>query len=632
MSVDGTTLVILLLLVAALVGLLFVLERRSTEEHSKSPAPATVRVADLFTIAIWFGLATSVLQLTLAFVDRYLRDRLLMVSPHVVWLVPVSIVLIRIGIAALLAVVTLVNPQLVPRRLSFALFAGLGIFGRLLPFHQLHIAAAMVLTAGVAAQIGRQMGRRPEYWVRTMRKTNPLMIATIVVMALGGAGWRWAAEAIAQRRLPTASAGAPNVLLLVLDTVRAANLSHYGYDRPTSPELARWAADGTTFDWAFSTAPWTLTSHASLFTGLYPNQTGGDFEHPVATKAPMVAEVLRDRGYVTGGFVANLKYTSYESGLARGFAHFDDYRLSRRQVLMHSWIAQTPLYQGIVDSRSLGQILATVRSPSLNVEPGMFNDHTYPRKSAAEISAAFLDWQSAHRERPFFAFLNYFDAHVPYRSPPSVEDRFVRSDKPKMGRYDAAIAFIDQEIGRLLDELQRRGVLDNTIVVVTSDHGEQFGEHGLEAHANSLYLPLLHVPLVIRYPPRVAKGVRIESSVSLRDLAATLMDLVGLSDESRVPGISLVAKRDPDNGVRHGSPLVAEISGNVRPSPDWPVFFGPMRSILDQRFHYIRRGDGLEELYDYRADPAEALNLIAAPERQQDLGRLRGLLASTTGR
>ena len=153
------------------------------------------------------------------------------------------------------------------------------------------------------------------------------------------------------------------MLIVVLDTVRAASMSLYGYDRDTTPELKRWAAEGVTFDWAFSTAPWTLTSHATMFTGLYPNQFVGDFERPVSTPAPMLAEMFRSRGHVTGGFVANLPYTSYESGLTRGFVHYDDYRVTPRQAVLHSWIAHTPLFRGIVGSRSINDLVDDVEAP-----------------------------------------------------------------------------------------------------------------------------------------------------------------------------------------------------------------------------------------------------------------------------
>jgi arylsulfatase A-like enzyme len=627
MNVDSATLIVLIVFVAVLVGLVFAVDRRwgrgpaalQADTHARTRSPG-----DVFTIAIWFGLVTAVLHLALAFVNRYVRGQFLMVGPQIVWLAPVSYVLNFVAFGVVLAAVAMVRPRVVPFVLMTGVFAWLGLFAMLLPFRQLHQVAAALLSAGVAVQIARTMARHQDRWLLTMRKTGLLVVVAISVLAMGMAGWRAASERLALASLPAPRPATPNVLLMVLDTVRAASMSLYGYDRDTTPELKRWAADSATFDWAFSTAPWTLTSHATMFTGLYPNQFVGDFKRPVSTPAPMLAEIFRNRGHVTGGFVANLPYTSYESGLTRGFVHYDDYRVTPRQAVLHSWIAQTPLFRGIVGSRSVSDLVTTLRRPSLDFEPDEFNDRTYARRSATAISTAFLDWQAAHGDRPFFAFLNFFDAHIPYRPSPVFWAKFALQKRPNLGLYDGAIASIDYEIGRMLDELRRRGVLDNTIVIVTSDHGEQFGEHGLRLHANSLYLPLLHVPLLMRYPGRLARGSRVDAPVSLRDLAATVIDLAGLSSEVNVPGTSL-ASLDGDDG---GSAVLARAGENIRPSPDWPVFHGPMHAIVDRQFHYIRRGDGQEELFAYRTDPAEAQNLAQTPDGQRALGRLRAQLAS----
>ena len=546
-----------------------------------------------FTVAIWFGLVTASLHLALVFVHRYVHNHFLWVGPQIVWLAPLSDVLIFSAFAIVLAAVALARRRSIPFGLTSGVFAWLGLFGLLLPFRQLHQAAAALLSAGIAVQIARVMARHQDRWLSAMRKTSWTIVVIVAVLATGMAGRRAAAERLELARLAAPQRPTPNVLIMVLDTVRAASMSLYGYDRETTPELKRWAAEGVTFDWAFRTAPWTLTSHATMFTGLYPNQFVGDFDTPVSAPVPMLAEMFRSRGYVTGGFVANLSFTSYESGLARGFVHYDDYRVTPRQAVLHSWIAHTPLFRGIVGSRSLSDIVTTLRRARLDVYPSDFIERTYSRRLAPEISAAFLDWQWTHRDRPFFAFLNFFDAHMLYRPSPSLAVKFAVPRPGNLrGLYDGAIASIDQEIGRLLDELRRRGVLDDTIVIVTSDHGEQFGEHGLNGHGNSLYLPLLRVPLVIRYPPRVAGSIRADEPVTLRDLAATVIDLAGLSGQIRVPGSSLAAYWDGRPETVSGSAILAELVGGIRPAKHWPAFFGPMHSAFDHRFHYIRRGDG----------------------------------------
>ena len=629
MNVDSVTLVILLAIVAALVGAAFVTDRkwaRTSEETAEHRTGNALRgqLAELFMVAVWFGLLTASIHLSLAFINRFVRNHFLMVGPQIVWLAPVSYVLFFLGFGSVLAVLSFVSPRLAALQVTATVFAWLGLFALLLPFHQLQQLAAAVLAAGVAVQVGRLMARHPAKWMAVMRAMPAPICGSLAVLAVATTAWRVAAESLDLRQLAPPRTSAPNVLLVVMDTVRAANLSLSGYSRPTTPELEKLAADGAAFDWAFSTAPWTLKSHASMFTGRYPDQIVGDFERPVDGEAPMLAELFRDRGYVTGGFVANLPYTSRESGLARGFVHYDDYRVSPRQAVMHAWPAHTPLFRGLANSRRIGDVLDTLRHPSLDFEPDTFNDRTYERKAAGAVNAAFLEWQTAHRDRPFFAFLNYFDAHIVYQAPPEFAARFRLPGRGNVGRYDAAIAYIDHEIGVMLDELRRRGVLDNTIVIITSDHGEQFGEHGLRLHGNSLYLPLLHVPLVIRYPPRVPQGTRVNSPVSLRDLAATVLDLAAVTPAARAPGFSLASQWER-TATGRGSPIMAELDGVIRPTPDWPAFFGPMRSVIDSRFHYIRRGDGVEELYKYREDSAEARDISKEPEGQMELSRLRAL-------
>ena len=303
---------------------------------------------------------------------------------------------------------------------------------------------------------------------------------------------------------------------------------------------------------------------ARCFRGLYPHEFAGDFERPVSFPGPVLAEVLRDRGYLTGGFIANRLYTSWESGLDRGFVHYDDYPLSLRQVLLHSWIPHATFIVNLAHSRSLGDVWKTIVDPTLELDFRDFNFRTYERRPAGQINDAFLTWQAAHSERPFFAFLNYFDAHSPYRSTREFERRFALPNNGTKGLYDGAIAYIDHEIDRLLTELRNRNLLDNTIVVITADHGEQFGEHHLRQHANSLYLDLLHVPLIIRYPPQVPGNLRIAASATLRDVPSTIAHLAGLPG-SIFPGASLSSNWSGEGPRPTSSPLIAELGQMIRP-------------------------------------------------------------------
>jgi arylsulfatase A-like enzyme len=195
--------------------------------------------------------------------------------------------------------------------------------------------------------------------------------------------------------------------------------------------------------------------------------------------------------------------------------------------------------------------------------------------------------------------------------------------------YESAISYLDDRLGRLFDELDRQGVTRDTVIIVTSDHGEQFGEHNLVEHVNSLYLSLLHVPLLIVDPETMPAGTRTRAWVSLRDLPATILDLAGLTDPVGFPGESL--RRVVRDRESPGDVLLAEVQRATNAYPDWyPARRGAMKSVLFDGWQYIRNyGDGGEELYDLRADPSGLRDL--APTLAGRLDEYRGLLARVLG-
>ena len=625
LNLDLTVLIIQLALLAAGAGFFIVIGRRLPRDSVKNPGPETesrlARLFDVVLVAVWFGLATGAIHVSLMLVNRYVRNRFLMVGPQMIWMTPVANAAIFGVLGVLLGAFAALRPRAPVRRLSVPIFAGLGVFSLLLPFPQLHELAILLLAIAVGGQAGRWMAPCMDSWLALMRRAIVRAAVILVAVASLTAGWRIASERYAMSRIPDARAGAPNVLIVVMDTVRASSLSLYGYGRPTTPNLERWAQEGIVFDRALSTGPWTLKSHGTMFSGLYPGEFAGDFERPVSFPRPVLAEVLRDHGYLTGGFVANLLYTSGESGLNRGFVHYDDYRVSLRQVPLHSWIPHATFLVNLAHSRSLGDMWNTIVHPTLELDFRDFNHRTYERRTAGEINDAFLEWQAANSGRPFFAFLNYFDAH-PYESPQEFRRKFALPGQVSKGLYDGAIAYIDHEIDRLLTELRKRKLLDNTIVVITADHGEQFGEHGLAYHGNSLYLPLLQVPLILRYPPAVPAGGRTPAPVTLRDVASTIAELAGLP-ASTFPGESLSSHWSDDRPGPTSSPLLADLERAIRPRPNSPAIYGPMRSIFDTEYHYILRGDGEEQLFDYRTDPEELTDLRSTEIGRQKLQELR---------
>jgi arylsulfatase A-like enzyme len=496
-------------------------------------------------------------------------------------------------------------------------FVALAAFTCLLPYTMIARYASATLAAGVGVQIARLASARPERWTRRFAAQSIALVLLLGVAAAGASGWRSLRERRAIAALPNATGDAPNVLLIILDTVRAANLSLYGYGAPTTPEIARIASEGVTFDRAFSAAPWTLPSHGSMFTGHWPSELTGSWTTALDDRHPTLAERFASHGYLTAGFVANHHYASWDSGLGRGFQRYEDYAPTWRQVLESNTLYQTNTVRQLLGATSLTGAWRAIRRSDWDVLRNLRSD---PKHGDA-VTREFLDWNAAAPRKPFFAFLNYLDAHQPTYAPKAFE-RF-HSGRRGIDRYDAAIAYLDDQVGGLLRELDRRGILDKTIVIVASDHGELWGEHGLTGHAHNLYLPVLQVPLVIRYPARLPAGARVASPVSLRDLAATIVDLAALHDVASFPGTSLVPLAT-DSATSATSPVLAQVAKGLNVEAHLPTYRGPMRAAIDERMHYIvNDGDRAEELFDYVADSSEAKNLVATPAGRALLERYR---------
>ena len=400
----------------------------------------------------------------------------------------------------------------------------------------------VILAAGAGVQAGALLGasRRQALTVRVGQALAGVFALAALVTQVAR---------LRSERAPitaTAPADAPNVLLIILDTVRAASLSMLG-GRAQTPALDSLAAAGVNFERAVSAAPWTLPSHASMFTGLWPHEHGADWRFPLDARATTIAEVMARHGYRTGGFVGNLVFTSREHGLHRGFQVYRDYRRSPGALLRTSSLVQT-----ITTSRILRR-LASARE-------------VVGRKTGAQVNREFLDWEARTGDRPWFAFLNYYDAHEPYLPTRAFADRYSSGLPPRRfdhirywnveggiddwgdlspaeveaerAAYEAAITGLDADIGALLSELRRRGAAERTIVVITSDHGELFGEHDTHVHGNSIYWRTLHVPLLMSWPGRLPAGLRVADPVSLRDVPATILSLALPGVPGRAPRLA----------------------------------------------------------------------------------------------
>ena len=295
-----------------------------------------------------------------------------------------------------------------------------------------------------------------------------------------------------------------------------------------------------------------------MFTGLWPHQTGVGENRPFGTTYPTIAEFLSARGYLTAGFVANTYFCNSWYGLGRGFTHYEDFYDEDLVVSVTETLR----------SSALGRCL--VHLVHLPLGAGR------RRKDAAQINDDFLDWLSEQEKgRPFFAFLNFFDAHSPYVLPEGCGHSFRPDEtaadldilqnwenRPKQNvpesertlvsdAYDDCLTYLDSQIGKLIDELERRGLLDNTLVIITSDHGEELGEHRLYGHGRSLYSQEVHVPLIILLPGNRAAGRIVTDPVSLHNIPATIVDMLGASCDSPFPGNSLARCWEPGRG-KHG--------------------------------------------------------------------------------
>ena len=535
------------------------------------------------------------------------------------WMGPISSAL------AFLLVGGLLIPLVAALRRLFAIGPGIGLrfavfsFAWLAVFAPLQtrgvplaMYAVLVLTLGAAVAITRAMAHRPQGSLRLVRRTS---VAFAAVVAVGTVvGLMNLPSRLEQRRLGNlgpAPAGGPNVVLIILDTVRAISMSLYGYEKPTTPNIDRLTDSGVVFDRAVAPSPWTLPSHASIFTGRHFHELSVDRGTPLDAAYPTLAEVLGDAGYATAGFVANYFNTTDLSGLNRGFARWEDYPMTWGRLLVSSWLA----------SQVFGGLLP------LEAHPWRVGE-----KTARANTDDIIQWLSEHDGRPFFAFVNYMDAHAPYDSPAEFRARFP-ADRPVVNsefqgaseealsgtraRYDAALAYLDNELGRLLDELERRDGLENTIVIVASDHGEQFGEHGLQYHGNSLYAPVVHVPLTLVYPPVIPSGLHVSQPVSVRDIAATVMELTLGRTAEPLSGSSLSRYWHTPEAEVPPLPVLTEVT-DTDEGPvilEWePVFRGSMRSIFFEDYHYILNGDGSSETYDLRADPDELVDLSGNPQ------------------
>lgn len=444
----------------------------------------------------------------------------------------------------------------------------------------------------------------------------------------------------------------PNIILITMDTVRADHLSCYGYQRLTTPNVDQLAREGVLYKNAYSTTSWTLPSHASIFTGRYPSKHGAHYNPNFKNIAEAtyeqkqgftfddlinqsifklsegnitLAKIFSERGYRTAGIIGGL-YASSIFGLAQGFDYYNDnfYNVEKDASFY-------VLYRAVELIFPLKDVIVQYGYSSL-------------KRLGSHLNKVAFEWLEENYKQPFFLFINYFDAHQPYLTPPPYDKYFQKTPKniilkhsspldlnysnalyrlinevisgnyhltPQerdllISQYDDEIRYLDHCLGLLFERLKALNVYDNTLIIVVSDHGEAFGEHDVLTHSRTLYEELLRIPMILKYPSNNPQRGIIEKQVSLVDLFPTILAFLDFPIPSGIDG-EILSHSD--------HPIIAE----------WHMqWFDPnkylrdLKTIYQGKEKYIWASNAQHELYDLEQDPGETINLFKKfPQRAQ---------------
>lgn len=381
--------------------------------------------------------------------------------------------------------------------------------------------------------------------------------AAALLIAIGHGTWISVRETV--RWTPTKDVDLPNIAVIIIDNLRADHVGCYGYDRPTSPVIDAIAKEGVLFRRAHSTSNYTAPPHATLLTARYPSEHGVGRARTLAPWNSTLPEFLGELGYATVGVVSNPQL-SHVFGFNKGFDVYDDSVGDTRTAIM--WFCRTPGFAVFFPNRKQHFAFRTELRRRFN----------FPEPPAAHLTNRLvLDYLDDVAGRPWFLFANYVDPHFPWTPPRRFKGAFemkeesylnsseeseliqrfaaVLSDREHLlpdtfterelefclAKYDREIEYLDMELGKLFDFLREKGELDETLIFITSDHGEHFGEEGLLYHKNSLLSELVDVPLIVRYPPLVHGPRIVEDVVSLVDVPTTILELARVAAPFFVP-------------------------------------------------------------------------------------------------
>jgi arylsulfatase A-like enzyme len=433
----------------------------------------------------------------------------------------------------------------------------------------------------------------------------PLFVGAVALAATVGGRYGPETQALRESRSsPPHLASAPNVLFIIVDTLRADHLSVYGESPVQTPVLDGLARGGTVFEAAFSQASWTKPAVASILTSLYPSSHGAILKPSrLPDSVVTVGEAFSGFGYTTGAIVTNINLTpsfNFQQG-------FDEFHYLAPDYLFGAQDSTSRLLLYEVGRRVAGRLAGGVR-PGQAYQP------------ADVVNEAGLEWLDRHGQERFFLWLHYMDPHDPYFLHPDDGQAVARATTPHPDpsmkddierRYRAEVRYLDEQLGMLMEELRSRGLDDNLLIVLTADHGEEFLDHGGWWHGLTLYDEQIHIPLVLRWPKGKARAPdRWPSQVRSIDVAPTLLSYVGAPVPPSMAGENVLARPNVERVVF----AEEDHEGNV------------LQAVRTQGFKLIRANPdnprGLEplELYDVRSDPKERSTLAALkPHRAQTL-------------
>jgi len=412
----------------------------------------------------------------------------------------------------------------------------------------------------------------------------------------------------------------PHVLLISLDTLRADHLGAWGYDRPTSPFLDELARFGVRFDRAFSHSPKTAPSHMSVFTGTFPSNHGAHFEYqtkpPVAFPAPRdlktLPEVMREAGYRTAAWTGGGQ-VSRKSGFARGFDRFVENLgnlTPKKTADIRTWFKSN-------SDRQCFLFLHTYQIHDPYLPPPPYNSIFTDDQYRGWIIGDKKDLKSSIDKSNFDSLHAAFWRKTGFKPDPALVGD---ADRQRLlDLYDGGIRYTDDVLQGFFEDLRHDGLLENTLVILFSDHGEEFLEHGGLLH-EKLYQETLHVPLIFFWPARIPRGLEVEAQVPLMDLTPTLLDLVGLETPAQSNAHSL-ASLFTDNDPVGPRPVYSE--------EPW-VHRTPHRAYRSEGQMVYDHGDEFIELFDISEDPLENIDL-STKDPKQVLSLLSEMVAFLAG-